>query len=58
MRKLSLLVLALFAAVGAFSATTLINPSKTEALVQPSGLTISTLAVPANLPLGGPWEAH
>ncbi len=30
MRKLSLLVLALFAAMGAFSATTLISPSNTK----------------------------
>jgi hypothetical protein len=58
MRKLSVLILAVIAAVGAFSATLVTDPPKTEAAVQPSGLDISTLVVPASLPLGGPWVAH
>ena len=59
MRKLPLLIVALIVATGAFWATTLVNPPKTLAAVPSSaGLNISSLAVPANLPLAGSWDAH
>ena len=58
MRKLSLFILAVIAAAGAFSVTMLTDPPRTEASGQPSGLDISALVVPADLSPAEPADAH
>jgi len=59
MRKLPLFIVAVMVATGAFWATMLTSPPKTVASINPSaGLTISAIAIPADLPLGGPWDTH
>jgi hypothetical protein len=46
-------------AAAAFWVTMLTSPPKTVASMnQSAGLTISAIAIPANLPLGGPWDTH
>ncbi len=46
-------------AAAAFWVTMLTSPPKTVASMNPSaGLTVSAIAIPANLPLGGPWDTH
>ena len=59
MRKLPLFIVAVMVATGAFWATMLTSPPKTVASMQSSaGLNISAIAIPANLPLAGPWDTH